>query len=119
MDNTTKRKSPNTIIISTKYGRKSIEKKNIICCSSFSIGTLVSLKNDSHILLKESVDELKAHLQGSEFFLVDRYHLINIRYIDAIFSNSIVLVNGEECSIGQEKKEELFMQIEEYYAMQY
>ncbi|MFP4526470.1 MAG: LytTR family transcriptional regulator DNA-binding domain-containing protein [Bacteroidales bacterium] len=119
MDNTTTRKSQNTIIISTKYGRKSIEKKNIICCNSFSIGTLVSLKEDSHLLLKESVAELKAHLQGTEFFLVDQYHLINLRYIDAIFSNRIILVNGEKCYIDQKKKEELFMQIEEYYAMQY
>ncbi|MFO8235674.1 MAG: hypothetical protein R6U04_09755 [Bacteroidales bacterium] len=119
MDSKTNNKTQDTIIISSQYGRKEIGKQKIIYCRSFSVGTLVYLKDGSHLLLKESIHVLKSYLQESEFFLVDEYHLINIRYIDAIFSNRILLVNGGKCNIEAKRRKELFTRIEHFYAMQY
>jgi DNA-binding LytR/AlgR family response regulator len=117
MDLKTKTQPNHSLTLKGHLGRGHIPKSDIICCKAYSVGTLVCLRDETHHLLKENIDELRTMLDSENFFIIDKYTLINVDYIESIFPRAVGLKNGEEYPIGQRKKKALFNRIKKVYDM--
>jgi DNA-binding LytR/AlgR family response regulator len=100
-----------TITISSSKGEKKIRKNRIVLCKQYLVGTLLELSDGNHYLLKERVDELQRYLNGSCFFKVSNRELINLDYIEAVFSDQVVLVNNKVLKINDIRKKKLVRKI--------
>lgn len=76
---------------------KTIETQNIALFYSENKGTYLLNKNRSY-LINNSLDDLETQIDDSDFFRISRKAIVNLNYIDDIFSHSgnrlILKVNG-------------------------
>jgi|GEM_PF-1774175 len=93
-----------TITISSSQGKKKIQKDKIVFCKQYLVGTLIELQDGHHYLLKEKLDELMDILSDNTFFFVSNRELINMDYLEAVFSDQVVLSNGKSFNVNPIRK---------------
>ena len=93
-----------TITISSSQGKKKIHKDKIVFCKQYLVGTLLELSDGNHYLLKEKLSELKHFLNDDSFFFVSNRELINMEYLEAVFSDQVVLSNSKVFHINPIRK---------------
>jgi DNA-binding LytR/AlgR family response regulator len=93
-----------TITISSSQGKKKIQKDKIVFCKQYLVGTLIELQDGNHYLLKEKLDELMHILSDNTFFFVSNRELINMDYLEAVFSDQVVLSNGKSFNVNPIRK---------------
>jgi len=93
-----------TITISSAQGKRKIHKDKIVYCKQYLVGTLIELSDGNHYLLKEKLSELKQFLHDENFFFVTNRELINIEYLEAVFSDQVVLSNSKSFRINPIRK---------------
>ena len=114
-----KNSEKNILKIATNRGNEQIDKEGIVCCKQFSFGTSVSLRNGTHMLLQESIAELRTVLDSETFFLVDEDTLINLKYVDAVLSNYIVMSTGEQFGVTESKRNAFFKRVNKFFELEY
>lgn len=100
-----------TITLSSIKGDRTIQKDRIISCKQYLVGTLIEVDDGNHYLLKERLSELKSFLNDAYFFRVSHRELINLNYIDAVFTHQIVLMNNKTIPLNGVKKRRLMEKI--------
>ena len=100
-----------TLTLSSSKGEKKIEKNKILFCKQYLVGTLIELNDGNHYLLKERLNELRNFLDGPSFFMISSRELINLEYMQAVFSEEIVMVNNKIIKVGGMRKEMLVKKI--------
>ena len=100
-----------TITISSSKGEKKIEKSKILFCKQYLVGTLIELSDGNHYLLKEGLNELRNFLDGPSFFMISNRELINLEYIQAVFSDEIVMINNKTIRVSGIRKKMLVKKI--------
>lgn len=100
-----------TITISSSKGEKKIQKHKIVFCKQYLVGTLIELSDGNHYLLKERLSDLEDLLDVPSFFQVSGRELINLDYIEAVFSDQIILINNKSVKINSERKKSLVTRI--------
>ena len=100
-----------TITISSSKGVKKIEKSKILFCKQYLVGTLIELSDGNHYLLKERLSELRNFLHGPSFFMISNRELINLEYIEAVFSDEIVMINNKTIRVSGIRKKMLVKRI--------
>ncbi|MCM1508450.1 MAG: LytTR family DNA-binding domain-containing protein [Ruminococcus flavefaciens] len=73
--------------------------------------------NDRKIVIKKkneseefygTIEKIKQQLKGRGFFMPHRSYLLNYRFIRGFRSKSIIMTNGDEIPIADNRKEEIF-----------
>lgn len=114
-----KNNDKNILKIATNKGNEQIDKEGIVCCRQFSFGTSISLQSGAHLLLQESIAELRTVLNGENFFVVDEDTLINLKYLDAVLPNHLVMSTGEQFVITERQRNAFFKRINKFYELEY
>lgn len=68
---------------------------------------------------RTNLESVKAELQGLEFIMVERGHIINMRHISRVTGNTIYLDNGEEVTISRARIAKVKEQINEFWRNTY
>jgi len=100
-----------TITISSSKGEKKIQKNRILFCKQYLVGTLIELSDGNHYLLKERLSELRNFLDGPSFFMISSRELINLEYIEAVFSDEVVMTNNKTIKVSGMRKKMLVKKI--------
>ena len=102
-----------TITISSSKGTKKIQKHKIMLCRQYMVGTLVELSDGNHYLLKEKVSELSKFLDAPCFFTISKRELINLEYMEAVFADQVLMLNGKSLKLDPRRKQALVRKIQE------
>jgi len=114
-----KNSEKNILKIATNKGKEQIDKAGIVCCKQFSFGTSVSLHNGKHLLLQESIAELRTVLDSESFFVVDEDTLINLKYVDAVLPNYLVMSTGEQFGVTERQRNAFFKRVNKFFELEY
>lgn len=107
----------NTLTISTKNGKIRILKNQIVSCQEFMVGTLLTLHNKKSYLLKEGIGDLKYFLSEENFFIPNKYSIVNLEYFEVSFSDEIVLNTGRSFKLLENRKNSLISRLQIYEAI--
>jgi len=114
-----KNNGKNIFKIATNNGEERIDKESVVSCKQFSFGTSVYLYSGSHLLLQESIAELKTLLNSETFFVIDENILINLKYVDAVLLNYLVMSNGEQFIITERQRNAFFKRVGQFFELEY
>jgi len=109
----------NILKIATSKGKEQIDKERIVCCKQFSFGTSISLHDGSHLLLQESIAELRTVLDSETFFVVDEDTLINLKYVDAVLPHYLVMSTGEQIIVTERQRNAFFKRVDKFFELEY
>ena len=109
----------NLLKIATNKGEEKIDRENIVCCKQFTFGTSIYLNNGVHFLMQENVAELRSVLDSDNFFIVDENTLINLKYVDAVLPNYLVMINGEHFNLTGRRRNAFFERINKFFELEY
>lgn len=107
------------IKISTKKGIVNINIDYIICGKQFSVGTLIYMEDGSHFLMKERISELLEIIREDNFVMINPHSLINIRYIDAIVLDQVIMKNGIKYWMNKKYKKHFMSRLSSYFEIEY
>jgi len=114
-----KKNGKNTIKIATNKGEKRIDKEDVVSCKQFSFGTSVHLHNRKHLLLQESIAELRTVLDSETFFVVNENILINLKYVDAVLPNHLLMSTGEQFNLTEQRRIAFFKRVNKFFELEY
>ncbi|OFX84539.1 MAG: hypothetical protein A2W99_14860 [Bacteroidetes bacterium GWF2_33_16] len=109
------------IFLPTKKGKFGTDLKHVLYFESLGDSDYMVLNNDEKIELLMDVDELEQMLWYHGFFRITKNYLINLESVQLIFPGNnpkIVLENGKEIFVPQNRRTELFKSLEVVYQMQ-
>ncbi|MCL5244281.1 LytTR family DNA-binding domain-containing protein [Cellulophaga sp. 20_2_10] len=93
----------NTLLIKTTQEQHVLVMDDIIRCQSDGSYTIFYTKNKK-IMSARNLKYYESMLNDSAFVRVHQSHLINIKYIDSIVVNDIVLKDGDKVPVSSRKK---------------
>jgi len=105
--------------VATNKGEKIISKNNIVSCKQFSFGSAIYLKEGTHFLMKERIVELKSILNSERFFIIDDDTMINIKFVDAILPNYLLMSNGERFMLSGRRRKAFFNLLKRFFELDY
>ena len=105
--------------VTTSKGERVVEKMEIVCCKQFTFGTSIHLKNGDHYLMREDIPQLRMILEGDNFFVVNDKVLINLKFVDAVFPDYLLMRNGEHFNITNQRKQDFFNRVNKYFELDY
>lgn len=105
--------------VATNRGSKEILKNTIVSCKQFSFGSAIYLNDGTHFLMKERIPELRTILVSERFFIVDEDTMINIKYVDAIMPNYLLMSNGERFMLSGQRRKAFFERINKFFELDY
>ena len=109
----------NIIKIATHRGEERIDKESVVSCKQFSFGTSIYLHSGTHLLLKESIAELRTILDSETFFVVSENILINLKYVDAVLPNHLVMSTGEQFNITEGRRNAFLKRVNKFFELEY
>jgi hypothetical protein len=105
--------------VATHKGERTILKNNIVSCKQFSFGSAIYLDDGTHFLMKERIGELISILNSERFFIIDEDTMINIKYVDAILPNYLLMSNGERFLLSGSRRKAFFDRINQFFELDY
>lgn len=109
----------NMLKIATNKGEERIEKESVVSCKQFSFGTSIYLRSGTHLLLQESIAELRTVLDSENFFVVSENILINLKYVDAVLPNHLVMSTGQQFNITERRRNAFFKRVDKFFELEY
>ena len=82
------------IIIPSVEGLEFIKIEDILHCQGETGYTKIHLKEDKPLLSSSSIGHFNKLLENSNFYLVHKSHLINLRYIEKYLNEGYVILKG-------------------------
>lgn len=109
------------IYIPTTEGREVINCNDIMYAESEFDYSRIVFKNEGILEVLLSISELEYILKKHGFFRFNNRNLVNLRYVQVIFpldASKVILENGKEIFVNQNKKESLFNSLKEVFDLQ-
>lgn len=109
------------IYVPTRVGKKVINCSEIIYMESVLGITKTHLVNDQVEEILLSISELEYLLRKRGFFRFNNKNLVNLRYVQVVFpldASKVILENGKEIFVCQNKKEDLFESLKQVFELQ-
>jgi len=107
-----------TIYIPTERGKMGIDTKHIMYVESERDFSRIVLNNNESLSLLLTIDEVEQLLFDKGFFRFNYKLLVNLRYVQMIFTrdaSKVVLENGREIFVSQSRREELFESLKKVF----
>lgn len=106
------------ILLSTQDGIDFIELDNIIYCRSVQNYTEFYLSDDRKILTSKTLKEYDMMLSNKGFIRIHQSFLVNREHITKYVKGkggSVIMSNGDELDVSQNKKEDFLQQIKQIF----
>jgi len=110
-----------TIHMPTENGKMSINAQHIIYVEAVKGFSRIILNNNESLNLLLTIDEVEHLLFDQDFFRFNHKHLVNLRYVQMIFTrdaSKVILENGKEIFVSQSRKENLFESLRKVFDLQ-
>jgi len=107
-----------TIYIPTERGKMGIDTKHIVYVEAEKDFSRIILNNNESLTLLLTIDEVEQLLFDKGFFRFNYKSLVNLRYVQMIFTrdaSKVVLENGKEVFVSQNRREELFESLKKVF----
>ncbi|MEE4197103.1 MAG: LytTR family DNA-binding domain-containing protein [Bacteroidales bacterium] len=110
-----------TTYMPTERGKMGIDTKYIIYVEAARDFSRVILNNNESLNLLLTIDEVEQLLYDQGFFRFNYKHLVNLRYVQMIFTrdaSKVILENEKEIFVSQSRREALFENLKKVFDLQ-
>ncbi|MDY6800616.1 MAG: LytTR family DNA-binding domain-containing protein [Bacteroidota bacterium] len=111
----------NSIYMPTEKGKMGINAQHIIYVEAVKNFSRIILNNNESLNLLLTIDEVEHLLFGQGFFRFNYKYLVNLRYVQMIFTrdaSKVILENGKEIFVSQSRKDDLFESLKKVFDLQ-
>ncbi len=110
-----------TIYIPTESGKMGIDTKHVVYVEAVNDFSRIILNNNEPLNLLLTIDEVEQLLFDQGFFRFNYKHLVNLRYVQMIFTrdaSKVILENGKSIFVSQSRREELFENLKKVFDLE-
>jgi two-component system LytT family response regulator len=108
---------PNNILLQSGEGLTMYNINEIVRCMADANYTKIFFNNGENILISKNLQNFDTMLSGSNFVRVHNSHLVNLKYVKKFIRGKhayIVLADGNEIPISEQKKDEFKEQLSHF-----